>query len=155
MIPSTPDGRVLFAIPYQGRTLVGTTDVPVDEAIADPQISEDEIEFLLETARPYLQRRPTRADVLGTFAGLRPLVRGHGSTAGLARDHTVRVDGGLVTIVGGKWTTYRAMASDAVDAAAELAGLPRRRCVTETLAIGSRQSVVGNRWSVPLATRIY
>lgn len=136
LIPETPDGRVLFAIPWHGHVVVGTTDVPCADAPAEPRATSEEIDFILETASRYLAVRPTRADVLSTFAGIRPLVKGGGSTAELSRDHTIRVQPpGLLTITGGKWTTYRRMAEDAVDRAAELAGLPRRRCVTHDLAI--------------------
>jgi glycerol-3-phosphate dehydrogenase len=136
LVPDTPDGRVLFAIPWHGHVVVGTTDVPCPDAPAEPRATSEEIDFILETAGRYLAVRPSRADVLSTFAGIRPLVRGGGSTAELSRDHAIRVQPpGLLTITGGKWTTYRRMAEDAVDRAAELAGLPRRRCVTHDLAI--------------------
>jgi glycerol-3-phosphate dehydrogenase len=137
LIPETPDGRVLFVIPWLGHTLVGTTDVPVPAAEADPRASPDEIDFILETAGRYLARRPGRSDVRSTFAGIRPLVRAAGAnTAALSRDHLIRVDTpGLVTITGGKWTTYRAMAEDVVTRATELAGLPSRPCPTGNLPI--------------------
>jgi glycerol-3-phosphate dehydrogenase len=133
LVPKTPDGRVLFAIPWHGHTLVGTTDVPIPEASAEPRPTELEIDFILDTAGRYLATKPTRADVLSTFAGIRPLVKASGvtRTATLSREHTIHTDRpGLVTITGGKWTTYRAMAEDGVNVAAELAGLPRRPCVT-------------------------
>lgn len=135
LVPETPDGRVLFAIPFHGHTLVGTTDVPIPDVPAEPRVSTDEVDFILETAGRYLERRPQRADVLSTFAGVRPLVKaGTGATAELSRDHVIRVDQpGLLTITGGKWTTYRNMAEDCVDRAAELAGLPRRPCRTRDL----------------------
>jgi glycerol-3-phosphate dehydrogenase len=137
LIPETPDGRVLFAIPWHGHTVVGTTDVPIPSTPADPHATDAEIDFILETAGRYLATPPTRADVLATFAGVRPLVKAGGATtASLARDHVIRTDPpGLVTITGGKWTTYRAMAEDCVDTAARLAGLPRRRCVTAKLRL--------------------
>jgi glycerol-3-phosphate dehydrogenase len=137
MVPRTDDGRVLFAIPWLDRVLVGTTDTPVAEAALEPVPMEEEVEFLLEHAGRYLDRDPHRADVLSMFAGLRPLVGGddHGaSTASLSRDHTLLIsDAGLVTITGGKWTTYRRMAEDTVDQAATLAGLDERPCVTRNL----------------------
>jgi glycerol-3-phosphate dehydrogenase len=137
MVPRTDDGRVLFAIPWHDRVLVGTTDTPVAEASPEPVPLEEEIEFLLEHAGRYLDRDPVRGDVLSVFAGLRPLVGGEGaegSTASLSRDHTLVIsDGGLVTITGGKWTTYRKMAEDTVDQAATMAGLEDRPCVTRTL----------------------
>lgn len=137
LVPRTPDGRVLFAIPWHGHTLVGTTDVPLADVPAEPRPAADEVDFLLETAGRYLARAPGRADVLSTFAGVRPLVQAGGkSTAALSRDHTIRVDGpGLVTITGGKWTTYRRMAEECVDRAAALAGLPRRACRTAELRL--------------------
>ncbi len=133
LVPKTPDGRVLFAIPWHGHTLVGTTDVPIPEASAEPRPTEQEIDFILDTAGRYLSLKPKRSDVLSAFAGIRPLVKATGvtRTATLSREHTINTDRpGLVTITGGKWTTYRAMAEDCVNVAAELAGLPRRPCVT-------------------------
>ena len=137
LIPKTPDGRVLFVIPWHGHTLVGTTDVAVPGIPAEPRAAADEIDFILETAGRYLTTPPRRADVLGTFAGIRPLVtHGGGKTAALARDHTIRTDQpGMVTITGGKWTTYREMAEECVDRAAELAGLPKRACPTRNLRV--------------------
>ena len=137
LIPETPDGRVLFAIPWHGHTLVGTTDIAVPAATAEPHPSAEEIDFILETAGRYLDRQPGRGDVLSAFAGIRPLAKvGDGDTAKLARDHVIRTDQpGLVTTTGGKWTTYRSMAEDCVNRAAELAGLPRRRCRTRDLPI--------------------
>jgi glycerol-3-phosphate dehydrogenase len=139
MVPKTDDGRVLFAIPWLGRTLVGTTDTPVSEIRLEPKPLREELRFLLEHAGRYLTVDPRPADVLSTFAGLRPLVRGEGElegTAALARDHTLHVSGsGLVTITGGKWTTYRKMAEDTVDQAAMLAGLDERPSVTADLPI--------------------
>jgi glycerol-3-phosphate dehydrogenase len=138
MVPHTPDGRVMFAIPWHGRTLVGTTDVGLDDTPLEPVATEEEIGFILETAGEYLARRPTRADIRSVFAGIRPLVRARagGSTAQLSREHSVHIDSsGLLTIAGGKWTTYRAMAEDCVDQAATLAGLEERPCVTRTLRV--------------------
>ena len=138
MVPHTSDGRVMFAIPWHGHTLVGTTDTPVAEAAAEPVAMEEEIEFILQTAALYLAKAPARSDVLSVFAGIRPLVRqgDGGRTASLSRDHTIRIeDSGMVTIAGGKWTTYRHMAEDCVDQAATLARLEERPCVTAELQI--------------------
>jgi glycerol-3-phosphate dehydrogenase len=138
MVPHTRDGRVMFAIPWHGHTLVGTTDTPVAEAQLEPRPLEEEIDFVLDTAGQYLQKAPTRRDVLSAFAGIRPLVRTGESkiTAALSRDHTIHVDpSGLMTITGGKWTTYRHMAEDTVDQAALQAHLPLRPCITRTLRI--------------------
>jgi len=132
LIPETPDGRVLFAIPWHGHTLVGTTDVAISSPPVEPQATAEEIDFILETAGRYLAKEPHREDVLSTFAGVRPLVKARGgSTAQLSRDFALRVEApGLITITGGKWTTYRRMAETCVDRAAALAGLPKRPCVT-------------------------
>jgi glycerol-3-phosphate dehydrogenase len=138
MVPHTSDGRVLFAIPWHGHTLVGTTDTPIAAATLEPVAMEEEIEFILATAAQYLTKAPTRGDVLSVFAGVRPLVRASGaaSTASLSRDHVVHIDrSGLVTICGGKWTTYRHMAEDCVDQAATLAQLRERPCMTHHLRI--------------------
>jgi glycerol-3-phosphate dehydrogenase len=139
MVPHTDDGRVLFAIPWHGRTVVGTTDTPVDDIKLDPKPFDDELGFLIEHAARYLEKDPTASDVLSAFAGLRPLVSmggGDGSTAAISRDHTIHISGGgLMTIAGGKWTTYRKMAEDAVDQAIALGGLDERRCETHHLPI--------------------
>ena len=138
LVPHTSDGRVMFAIPWHGHTLVGTTDTPIDVPSAEPRPRPDEIEFLLATAGRYLSRAPSRADVKSVFVGIRPLVRSGDApaTATLSRDHLVRAEpSGLLTVAGGKWTTYRQMAEDAVDRAAELAGLPRKECTTRTLPV--------------------
>ena len=138
MVPHTSDGRVMFAIPWHGHTLVGTTDTPVTQATLEPVAMDEEVDFLLSTASRYLAKKPTRADVLSVWAGIRPLVRaGDGAnTAALSRDHVVHIDkSGLVTVCGGKWTTYRKMAEDCVNQAAMLAHLDERVCVTEHLPI--------------------
>jgi glycerol-3-phosphate dehydrogenase len=138
MVPHTRDGRVMFAIPWHGHTLVGTTDTPIAEPTLEPRAFDEEVAFILETAAQYLHRAPTRADVLSVSVGIRPLVRANGatSTAALSRDHTIHIDpSGLLTIAGGKWTTYRHMAEDAVNQAAMLARLPEKTCVTRTLNI--------------------
>ena len=138
MVPHTADGRVMFAIPWLGHTLVGTTDTPIPECCLEPRPLDEEIDFVLETAASYLERRPTRADVLSAFAGIRPLVKaGEGvRTAALSREHTIHVSrSGLLTIVGGKWTTYRTMAADCVDHAATLGELEPAPCPTRDLRI--------------------
>jgi glycerol-3-phosphate dehydrogenase len=138
MVPRTIDGRVMFAIPWHDHALLGTTDTPVARATLEPVPMEQEIDFILETAAQYLERPPTRADVLSAFAGIRPLVRTSAAagTATLSRDHTIQVSkSGMLTIAGGKWTTYRRMAEDCVDQAATLAQLDERPCVTKTLKI--------------------
>ena len=138
MVPHTDDGRVLFAVPWHGRTIVGTTDTQIPEATLEPRPLPEEIDFLLSHADRYLTRHPQRSDVLSVFAGIRPLVRNDagGDTASLSRDHTLLVESsGLVTIAGGKWTTYRRMGEDTVNAAAQVAGLEERPSVTASLKI--------------------
>jgi glycerol-3-phosphate dehydrogenase len=138
MVPHTSDGRVMFAIPWHGHTLVGTTDTPVSTPSLEPVPMEQEIEFILSTAALYLHKKPARADILSAFAGIRPLVKNGdgGNTAALSRDHTIHIDqSGLLTITGGKWTTYRNMAEDCVNQAATLAHLPEKPCITRDLPI--------------------
>ncbi|MDZ7683385.1 MAG: glycerol-3-phosphate dehydrogenase/oxidase [Fodinibius sp.] len=138
MVPHTEDGRVLFAVPWHDKILVGTTDTPVDEPSLEPVALDEEVDFILEHATHYLTGNPTRADIKSVFAGLRPLVStGEGKdTASISRDHTLLVSlSGLVTIAGGKWTTYRKMAEDTIDKAAAVAGLKEQDCVTEELRI--------------------
>ncbi len=138
MVPHTSDGRVMFAIPWHGHVVVGTTDTPISTPSLEPVPQEQEIEFILKTASLYFSRKPTASDVLSVFTGIRPLVRSseNGNTAALSRDHSIRIDSaGLVTICGGKWTTYRHMAEDCVNQAATLAGLPEKDCVTQHLNI--------------------
>jgi glycerol-3-phosphate dehydrogenase len=138
MVPHTSDGRVMFAIPWHGHTLVGTTDTPVQAATLEPVATEAEIEFILNTAALYLAKKPARGDVLSMFAGIRPLVKSAdiGNTAALSRDHTIHIEkSGLITIAGGKWTTYRRMAEDCVNQAAMLAQLPEKACITQSLNI--------------------
>jgi glycerol-3-phosphate dehydrogenase len=138
MVPRTSDGRVMFAIPWHGHTLVGTTDTAIPEPTVDPSPTEEEIEFILQTAGEYLHKAPRRSDVLSVFTGIRPLVKAANSsnTAALSRDHTIHIDeSGLLSIAGGKWTTYRNMAEDCVNHAAILGKLPERECVTRQLKI--------------------
>ena len=138
MVPHTSDGRVMFAIPWHDHTVVGTTDTPIGEPALEPAALEQEIEFILQTSALYLAKKPTRADILSVFAGIRPLVRSGeaGNTAALSRDHTIRIENsGMITVCGGKWTTYRHMAEDCVNQAATLARLPEKPCVTEHLNI--------------------
>jgi len=136
MVPHTRDGRVMFAIPWHGHTLIGTTDTPIDAPTEEPSAQPAEIDLIFETASDYLAKRPTRADVLSVFTGIRPLVKASevSSTAALSREHTIEISSsGLLTITGGKWTTYRQMAEDAVDHAIVLGGLIERPCVTRNL----------------------
>jgi glycerol-3-phosphate dehydrogenase len=136
MIPKTDDGRVLFAIPWQGRVLLGTTDTPVDRVEPEPTGSRAEVDYLLDHAARWFEPKPRLEDVRSVYAGLRPLVAktASGPTSALSREHALLVsESGLVTITGGKWTTYRRMARDAVDRAIEVAGLPRVISTTQSL----------------------
>jgi glycerol-3-phosphate dehydrogenase len=140
MVPQTDDGRVLFAVPWHDRTLVGTTDTPINDISYEPLPFEEEIEFVLNTAGRYLTRKPTREDILSVYVGIRPLVKppggGDGKTSSISRDYTIHIDNsGLLTIVGGKWTTYRHMAEDCIDHAVTLGKLDERPCVTKTVRI--------------------
>jgi glycerol-3-phosphate dehydrogenase len=137
LVPHTDDGRVLFAVPWHDRIIVGTTDTPVSHATIEPRALPEEIEFILQQIGRYLRKVPTREDIRSVFAGLRPLVKSSSKkTAELARDHLILVaDSGLITITGGKWTTYRRMAEDTVNTAIQRVGLPERTCVTASLAI--------------------
>jgi glycerol-3-phosphate dehydrogenase len=139
MVPQTDDGRVLFVIPWHERVLVGTTDTPVPRAEIEPRPLREEVEFILRNAARYLSHDPSERDVLSCFAGLRPLVQpqaGALQTKAMSREHEVVISpSGLVTIVGGKWTTYRKMAEDTVDDAIVVGGLPERPCVTEHLRL--------------------
>jgi glycerol-3-phosphate dehydrogenase len=138
MVPRTADGRVLFAIPWHNRVVVGTTDTPVEDIVLEPTPLPQEIEFLLAHAAHYLTKDPTPDDVLSAFAGLRPLVSSGGEekTAAISREHTVQVSpSGLVTIIGGKWTTYRKMAVDTLSKAVPVGQLKERPSLTQDLRI--------------------
>ncbi|GAB5518855.1 MAG: glycerol-3-phosphate dehydrogenase/oxidase [Rhodothermales bacterium] len=138
MVPRTDDGRVLFAIPWHNRVVVGTTDTPVEAPLLEPRAYPDEVAFILEHAARYLTKDPTKADIKSVFAGLRPLVSANpdGDTAAISRDHTLHIaHTGLVTITGGKWTTYRQMAEETVDKAAVIAQLDERPTMTKDLPL--------------------
>jgi glycerol-3-phosphate dehydrogenase len=138
MIPKTDDGRVLFALPWHNRVVVGTTDTPVADTPIEPRPLQEEIDFLMAHAARYLSKDPTPDDVRSVYVGLRPLVKAGagGSTASLSREHTLVVSpAGLITITGGKWTTYRNMAEDTVNRAAELAGLAAVKSPTRDLRL--------------------
>ena len=151
MVPKTADGRVLFAVPWHGCVVVGTTDTALPSPSLEPRALEEERDFVMEHARRHLAKDPADADVLSIFAGQRPLVRaGGGKTAALSRDHTIAVSAsGLITITGGKWTTYRRMAEDAVNRAESVAGLAARPCTTAELPIhgATHETICGeNLW---------
>ncbi|HJT73090.1 MAG TPA: glycerol-3-phosphate dehydrogenase/oxidase, partial [Chitinophaga sp.] len=139
MIPETDDGRVLFAVPWHNKLIVGTTDTLRDHPELEPHALEQEISFILSTAGKYLVRKPQRTDVLAVFAGLRPLAapkQDGAKTKEISRSHKIIVsESGLITITGGKWTTFRRMAQDTLQKAIETGRLPDKTCVTEQLHI--------------------
>jgi len=139
MVPNTDDDRVMFAIPWHDVAVVGTTDTLVDRVDLEPVPKPEEVRFILETANRYLVRPAGADDIRSVFAGIRPLVKlgDSNNTAALSRDHTILIDpeSGLLTVAGGKWTTYRRMAEDVVDQAAIFGDLGRRKCVTRRLPI--------------------
>ena len=139
MIPKTQDGRVLFAVPWHAKLLIGTTDTPVDTCSLEPVALDSEVAFILNTAGKYLNKIPTRRDVLSVFAGLRPLAapqNGSEKTKEISRSHKLIVsESGLITITGGKWTTYRKMGEDTIDKAIVTSGLKNMPCKTASLPI--------------------
>lgn len=139
MIPETDDGRVLFAVPWHNHVLLGTTDTPLEKHSIEPRALKEEISFILRTVKKYLQHAPAETDVLSVFAGLRPLAapdKNTNSTKEISRDHKLMVSrSGLVTITGGKWTTYRKMAEETVDTASKAGKLPAAACNTKTIPI--------------------
>ncbi|MGB2526608.1 FAD-dependent oxidoreductase [Flagellimonas sp. SN16] len=139
MIPATTDGRVLFAVPWHNHLLVGTTDTPLDRHQLEPKPLKQEINFILDTLKDYLEIAPKEKDVLSVFVGLRPLVLPENKEVGtkeISRDHKLKVTASkLITITGGKWTTYRKMAEDTVDQAIEVGSLSAGPCQTQTLKI--------------------
>lgn len=145
MVPKTSDGRVMFGVPWHNRTILGTTDIPVYEALLEPRALEEEIDFILETAGRYLEKKPGRQDVLCVFAGLRPLAAPGSSADGsktreISRSHKLLISpAGLITITGGKWTTYRAMAEDTLKLALRSKKVPVKQCKTRHLKIHGYQ----------------
>ncbi|MCK3683517.1 glycerol-3-phosphate dehydrogenase/oxidase [Maribellus sp. YY47] len=153
MIPKTSDGRVMFGVPWHNRVILGTTDTPVKDFVLEPKALQEEIDFILETAGRYLTRKPTRNDVLCVFAGLRPLAapQKHADetkTKEISRSHKLIVsDSDLITITGGKWTTYRIMAEETVDLAIKRKKLQSKSCKTKELKIhGYRENPDYNHW---------
>jgi glycerol-3-phosphate dehydrogenase len=142
MIPETDDGRVLFAIPWYNEVVVGTTDTPLDEISQEPKALEQEIEFILHTAAAYLNKAPSRDDVLSIFAGLRPLAANPsnpGATKEVSRRHKITLSkSGLLSVIGGKWTTYRRMAEETIDRAVKEGFLEKRKCVTSHLRLADK-----------------
>ncbi len=141
MIPKTSDGRVLFGVPWHNRVILGTTDTPVKKFVLEPKALDEEVDFILETAGRYLVKKPQRKDVLCVFAGLRPLAApkkqsDESKTKEISRSHKLFVaDSGLITITGGKWTTYRLMAEETVDLAIKTNGIEKKPCKTRHLKI--------------------
>jgi glycerol-3-phosphate dehydrogenase len=137
MVPKTKDGRVIFAIPWQGKVVIGTTDLPAPVSQMEPGHSQDEIDFLIETIAPYLTRKVERSDVLSVFSGLRPLVTGKASkTSKISREHHIDASPhGLVTVAGGKWTTYRRMAEDTLNFMAREGMIEKRACITDNVKL--------------------
>ena len=149
MIPKTSDGRVIFGVPWHNRVIIGTTDTPVNEFVLEPKPLEEEIEFVLKTSAQYLTRPPQREDVLCVFAGLRPLAApkrntDEKKTKEISRSHKlISSESGLITITGGKWTTYRQMAEETVDLGIKKCGLPARKCVTKDMKIHGYKPTAG------------
>jgi glycerol-3-phosphate dehydrogenase len=146
MIPETPDGRVIFAVPWNNRLLLGTTDTPLQTHSPEPAAQEKEVDFILSTIKNYLSPAPTKKDVLSVFAGLRPLAATTNPgkpTKEISRDHKLFTSpSGLITITGGKWTTYRKMGEQTVDTAIRVGGLSPKPCLTKTIRIqGSNETL--------------
>jgi glycerol-3-phosphate dehydrogenase len=142
MIPKTDDGRVLFAVPWHDKVVLGTTDTPIEEISFEPKPLVEEIEFIIKHINRYCTTSITRADINSVYVGLRPLVKQKrkGSTALISREHHLSVSpSGLITITGGKWTTYRKMAADAVDNAGFIGKLNKEKCITAHTQIGDEQ----------------
>ena len=139
MIPHTSDGRVLFAVPWHNHVVLGTTDTPIDETLEEPRPKDEEIDFILANAGQYMTKKPKRKDVKSVFAGLRPLAANQGSnteTKEISRHHKVNVStSGLISLLGGKWTTYRKMAEDAINTASMVGGLKDIKCRTHKLKL--------------------
>jgi glycerol-3-phosphate dehydrogenase len=159
MVPKTDDGRVLFAVPWLGKVILGTTDTPIQDRPTEPVPKDEEIAFILREAGRYLERKPDRSDVLSTWVGLRPLVKaGAGTpTKGLSREHTIVVAAsGLVTVTGGKWTTYRAMAEDVLARCMDDKLLPRRDAgVTQSLRVVGAPMGAGPSLADPPGPHLY
>lgn len=149
MIPKTDDGRVLFLVPWHRRVLIGTTDTVLNDHSLEPVALEEEVDFIINTANKYLSKKVSREHVLSIFAGLRPLAApqdGSEKTKEISRSHKIMVSkSNLVTITGGKWTTYRRMAQDTIDKIIRMGKLPKKPCVTHQLSIhGSTLDLVEN-----------
>ena len=142
MIPKTDDGRVLFAVPWHDKIVLGTTDTPVEEIMEEPIPHKEEIDFILTHIGRYLTKDPQLSDIRSMFAGLRPLVKGKSKvTAALSRDHLITIsESDMITVTGGKWTTYRKMAEDTVNLLAEKLQ-SQITCVTHELKIAELRPI--------------
>ena len=154
MVPHTSDGRVMFAVPWHNHVVIGTTDTLIEDYSLEPVALEQEVDFVLKTAGQYLVKQPAKKDVLSVFAGLRPLAKpetGNKATKEISRGHKILISvSGLITIIGGKWTTYRKMAEDTIDKAIMLGGLTERECITQHLPVhGYRMDI--DPYNDPLA----
>jgi glycerol-3-phosphate dehydrogenase len=161
MVPKTADGRVLFGVPWLGKLILGTTDTPRGDLDREPRPFKEELEFILNESARYLSRSPQRSDIRSLWVGLRPLVKPQGDdgddTKGLSREHTVLVSrSGLVTVTGGKWTTYRAMAEDVLEKCADKHLLERTRAgVTTNLRLVGGDEVPGKRMAMSQAQGLH
>jgi glycerol-3-phosphate dehydrogenase len=146
MVPKTKDGRLIFAIPWLGKVVIGTTDLPATEPRIEPGFYESEIDYLIETVNPYLSRPIAKEDILSIFSGLRPLISENAATtAKISREHRIDISrSGLITVAGGKWTTYRRMAEDTLDFAIGRGLLPQAKCVTKELKLHGAAETSGS-----------
>jgi len=146
MVPKTRDGRLIFAIPWLGKVVIGTTDLPAKKASVEPSFDESEIDYLVETINPFLSRPIAKEDILSIFSGLRPLISEKAATtAKISREHRIDISrSGLISVAGGKWTTYRRMAEDTLDFAIDRDLLPQAKCKTRELRLhGAPTATVG------------
>jgi glycerol-3-phosphate dehydrogenase len=152
VVPKTTDGRVLFAVPWHNHLLLGTTDTPLDQNSLEPVPHDSEIRFILDTISRYLSRPPSESDILSVFAGLRPLAASSNNkveTKELSRNHKLFAGkSGLITITGGKWTTYRKMAEETIDLAVEKAGFKKVESKTSSIKLHGCTTPSGNHLSV-------
>ena len=151
LIPQTSDGRVLFAVPWKNYVVVGTTDTQIKNSSAEPKALAHEVDFILKNASKYMTNKPKRDDIKSVFAGLRPLAATSNkkSTKEVSRSHKIDISpSGLISVLGGKWTTYRKIAEDAIDTAISINKLKKKKCKTERVKLfGFKKNV---DWSDPM-----
>ena len=138
LIPHTSDGRVLFAVPWNNHVVLGTTDTPLSEIKDEPIPLKEEVNFILKNAQNFMTEKPKINDIKSVFAGLRPLAAESDkkNTKEISRHHKISVsESGLLSILGGKWTTYRKIAEDAINTSISIGGFNERKCITESLQI--------------------